>query len=226
MLKRIYKNFIRKALASQLIGFLIYLYLSMVFITSRRKFIFPDEFNIEKFQNESSVFAFWHGRMPLMFFLRPKNKQTNIFISKHADGKIIGNVSKFFDVNVIWGSSNKNPINSLRSMFEVLKKKECLAITPDGPRGPAFEINSNLARIASKYNVPIIPMTFASSRRKVFSSWDKFILPLPFSNIALIYGKPIQIPRNLTDSDVLEINGVIKKELDNICAKADKLVSP
>jgi lysophospholipid acyltransferase (LPLAT)-like uncharacterized protein len=225
MLKHIYKNFIRKALASQVVGFLIYLYLSMVFVTSRRKFIFADEFNMEKFQNESSVYAFWHGRMSLMFFMRSKNKLVNIFISSHADGKIIGNVSKFFDINVIWGSSNKNPMGSVRNIFAALAKKECMAITPDGPRGPRFEINSAIAKIASKYNVPVIPMTFASSRRKIFSSWDRFILPLPFSKLALIYGKPIKIPQSLTDEGLGRINAVIKKELDDICAKADQLVS-
>ena len=225
MLKNLYKKFFRKLLASRLIGVLIYLYILTVFLTSRRKIVAPKNFNMEKFQNKNSVYAFWHGRMTLMFFMRPKNKKTNIFISEHADGKIIGNVSKLFNVNVIWGSSNKNTMRAIKEIFTVLKKKECLAITPDGPRGPAFEINSNIVKIASKYNLCIIPWASGASKKKVFSSWDKFILPLPFGKLSLVYGNPIKVPPHVTDSQTKKINSSLKKELNAICKKADNLVS-
>lgn len=196
----------------------------MVFLTSRRKFIFPEGFNLEQFQNERSVYVFWHGRMVLMYFMRPKNKRTNIFISEHADGKIIGTVSRFFNVGVIWGSSNKDPIGSIKRILQALKKNECLAITPDGPRGPAFEINSNIVKIASKANLNIIPCAYGASKKKVFRSWDSFILPLPFGKLALTYGNPIKIPPNITDEEVKKINATIKKELNDICEQSDQLV--
>jgi lysophospholipid acyltransferase (LPLAT)-like uncharacterized protein len=224
MLKHIYKNFIRKLLASQLIGLLVYLYIFTVFLTSRRKFIFQKGFDEEKFQNESAIYVFWHGRMVLTGFMRPKNKKTNIVISDHADGRIIGTIGKLFNANIIWGSSNKNPLSVLKCIFTVLQQKECLAITPDGPRGPAFEINSNIVKIASKANLNIIPFSYGASKKKVFSSWDRFILPLPFGKIAFIYGKPIKIPPHVTNVQVNEINEVIKKELNDISNQSDQLV--
>lgn len=224
MLKRIYKNFIRKLLASRLIGLLIYLYISTVFLTSRRKVVVSETLNLEAFDNESSICVFWHGRMILMYFLRPKNNRTNIFSSSHADGKIIGTVSKLFKINVVWGSSNKNPLKAMREIFSVLKKGESLAITPDGPRGPAFEINSNIVRIASKYNLSIVPLTFGASRKKSFSSWDRFILPLPFGRLTFIYGNPIKVQANVTEKEIENINIAIKEELNAICQEADKLV--
>ncbi|NRA73864.1 MAG: lysophospholipid acyltransferase family protein [Rickettsiales bacterium] len=223
-LKLIYKNFIRKLLATQFVGFLAYLYILIVFLTSKKKTIYSQYFNTEKFHNTTSIYVFWHGRMILMYFLRPKNKKTNIFISAHADGKIIGRVSKFFNVGVIWGSSNKNPTHSLKKIFTALNQKECLAITPDGPRGPAFEINSNIVKIASKYNLCIIPVTSGMSKKKVFRSWDKFMLPLPFGKLSLIYGKPIKIPPQVTKEQVSLLNTTIKNELNAICKQADKLV--
>jgi lysophospholipid acyltransferase (LPLAT)-like uncharacterized protein len=224
VLKRIYKNFIRKFLASRLIGLLIYLYISTVFLTSRRKVVVAETLDLEAFHNESSIYAFWHGRMTLMYFMRPKNTRTNIFSSSHADGKIIGTVSKLFKVNVIWGSSNKNPLNAMKEIFSILKKGESLAITPDGPRGPAFEINSGVVKIASKYNLSIIPVTFGASRKKSFSSWDRFILPFPFGKLAFVYGNPIKVKTNVTDKDIENINAAIKKELNTICQEADQLV--
>jgi lysophospholipid acyltransferase (LPLAT)-like uncharacterized protein len=224
VLKRIYKNFIRKLLASRLIGLLIYLYISTVFLTSRRKIVVAETLDLEAFNNESSICVFWHGRMILMYFLRPKNNKTNIFSSSHADGKIIGTVSKLFKINVVWGSPNKNPFKAMREIFSVLKKGESLAITPDGPRGPAFEINSNIVRIASKYNLSIVPLTFGASRKKSFSSWDRFVLPLPFGKLTFIYGNPIKVQANVTNKEIENINSTIKKELNAICQKADQLV--
>ena len=225
MLKNLYKKFVRRFLASLPIGILIYLYILTVFITSRRKIIASKNFNMGKFQSESSIYAFWHGRMTLMFFMRPKNKKTNIFISEHADGKIIGNVSRLFNVNIIWGSSNKNTMQAIKKIFSVLKEKECLAITPDGPRGPAFEINSNIVKISSKYSLHIIPWTSGASKKKVFSSWDKFILPLPFGKLVFVYGNPIKVPPNVTDSQIKKISSALKRELNAICEKADNLVN-
>ena len=128
-------------------------------------------------------------------------------------------------MGVIWGSSNKNPTNSLKKIFAKLKEKECLAITPDGPRGPVFEINSNIVKIASKFKLNIIPVTFGASKKKIFKSWDKFMLPLPFSRISLIYGNPVEVPAELTEEQIYNLNSIIKKELNTICDQADKIAT-
>jgi len=223
MLKRVYKRFFKKLLATRGVGFLIYLYILMVSLTSKRRTVFAKSFNMKEFQSKSSIIAFWHGRMMLMYFLRPKNKKTSVFISEHADGKIIGNVSKLFNSRVIWGSSNKSPFRAIKEIFAALKAKESLGITPDGPRGPAREINSNIVKIASKHNLCIVPISYGTSRKRVFASWDNFILPLPFGKTIFIYGNPIKIPSGVTAEQVKKFNLALKTELDAISRRADEL---
>ena len=75
-------------------------------------------------------------------------------------------------------------------IIKCIKEKKSIVITPDGPRGPKYKINSAIIRLASKLQVPIISMSFSSSKVKVLNSWDYFIIPLPFSKIFINISSP------------------------------------
>ncbi len=149
----------------------------------------------------------------------------SILISTHADGKVIGMVSKLFGRKVIWGSSTRGWVDALKKILSILKCGESVVITPDGPRGPAQQINSAVVKISAKSGVGILPVTYGSRRKKLLRSWDKFILPLPFSKLSFVYGRPIILARNAPSSDIAGVELALKRELDRISVLADKLVS-
>ena len=73
-------------------------------------------------------------------------------------------------------------------------------MTPDGPRGPRMRISDGIVQAAKLAGVPIFPLTYSSSRRRVFGSWDRFVLPFPFSKGVFSWGDPIHVPRDMDDA--------------------------
>ncbi len=140
--------------------------------------------------------VFWHGEMIFQPFLYKKiqsNPNGRVIISRHADGKIAAKIIKFFGLKTIRGSTSKGAVSVLISAFRFLKKGEDLAITPDGPRGPYHSIADGIINIAQKSATPIIVFRLFAHDAWQLNSWDKFIIPKPFSHIYCVASEPIQI---------------------------------
>lgn len=224
-LKHIYKNFVRRLLASKFIGAIVWSYIWFVYATSRRIMSYPTTISMPALNKTNLIYAFWHNRLMMMYLMPCAAKQISILISEHSDGKIIGTVSELFGRKVIWGSSRRGWAAAIKNIFASLKQGISIAITPDGPRGPANEINSNIIKIASKSGCPIVPITYGVKRKKVFRSWDRFIFPLPFTKLSFVYGEPIKVSKHITSNDLKQFEIAIKNELDRISDVADQLVS-
>jgi len=193
-MRKAFKNFLKrnKCLLS-IITILLYWYLRFVYFTSRQKFIFYDNGNKEKFLNEQGViFAFWHNMLALSSaFIGHKNIYA--LISPHLDGKILNDLVGKFGGKVIVGSSHKNPLGALRSIIQKLSQGANIIVTPDGPKGPIYKVNSGITEIAYKYNKKLIPIVISTSRCFRLKSWDKLIIPLPFGTIKTIVGLPLEL---------------------------------
>src|ERR1700739_4204747 len=83
---------------------------------------------------------------------------------------------------------------ALRTMVKRLRGGDCVGITPDGPRGPAMTASVGIVNLARLAGVPIIPITYATSRRSVLPTWDCFHFPWPFGRGVYLWGEPIQVP--------------------------------
>jgi lysophospholipid acyltransferase (LPLAT)-like uncharacterized protein len=75
-------------------------------------------------------------------------------------------------------------------------------ITPDGPRGPRFEFKGGAITVAQLCGVPIVPLAYAARRAKIFGTWDKFVLPFPFSRIVIAIGELYLPPRKVTAEEM------------------------
>lgn len=143
-------------------------------------------------QNENGVIGvFWHGRMFLMSFLYP-GKSISLLISAHRDGEIIANVMKLFGHSLVRGSSKKGGSAALREMLKLLKSGSDLGITPDGPKGPAEVVKPGVAEVARLSGKYIIPTAFSAKPCIRATSWDRFMIPLPFSRAVLYAGTPLR----------------------------------
>ncbi|WP_419235116.1 lysophospholipid acyltransferase family protein [Rickettsia endosymbiont of Nabis limbatus] len=197
-MRKAFKKFLkRNKFILSLITILLYWYLRFVYFTSKQKFIFYDNGNKEKFLNEQgAIFAFWHNMLALSPAMFKGHRDVYALISPHLDGKILNDLVGKFSCKVIVGSSNKNPLGALRSIIEKLSQGANVIITPDGPKGPVYKVNSGITEIAYKYNKKLIPIVSTTSRCFRLKSWDKLIIPLPFCTIKIIVGSPLKLTDN------------------------------
>lgn len=138
-----------------------------------------------------AVFVSWHSRF-LMFLQYQQFGSFQAVTSASRDGEYMEYILKFFNHSAIRGSSRNKGTEALRAIFKIPRESLRLFITPDGPKGPRFQINGNVDSIARRFNVPVVPICYSASYAKVFKTWDRFIIPLPFiSKIILEFGEPI-----------------------------------
>ena len=113
------------------------------------------------------IIAFWHGRQ-VMMPLTYRGTSASILISQHRDGQIIANIMKSFGFGAVRGSSSRGGAQALRSLVNVGRQGQDVVVTPDGPRGPACQVQLGIIALAKLTGFPIVPLTFASSKKKAF----------------------------------------------------------
>ena len=105
--------------------------------------------------------------------------------------------------SVIEGSTNRNPSRALKEIISKINSGNNVVITPDGPRGPVYKINSSITKIAKKFDKPLIPVSCAANKYYELKSWDKMIIPKFFSKITVRFGAPIDLKENEEANDTL-----------------------
>jgi lysophospholipid acyltransferase (LPLAT)-like uncharacterized protein len=166
-------------------------------ITLRKRNIgseFPEKLHKE---GKPFIYAIWHTNVFLSpYFLR--NQSVHVLISASRDGELIHRVVRFFNNFSIRGSTSRGGIGALKSVITVLRKGSSVAITPDGPKGPAFKVQDGILFAAARSGAPIIPFHYEADRQWVFEkAWDKHRIPKPFSKVICSYGDPVYIPEDL-----------------------------
>ncbi len=136
-------------------------------------------------------------------------------ISSHGDGEFLSHAIESYGHPTIRGSSRKDSTNAMRGIIAAIKSGISICLTPDGPRGPRFKIKGNLTNLAVKYKLPIIPVCYSASRAKVLSTWDRFIIPYPFSKIIIELGDPVNLKKP-DDAFLEEVMNSQMKQLDEI----------
>ncbi len=218
MLKHHIKKFFKSKLGENFLSKFIVYYLKFVRFTSKLTIEYGEGFDKEKFKAANNhIFAVWHQELALAVFMFEDIKsRTRALVSPHSDGKILANIINDFGYKTISGSTNESATKALREIISILKDGENLVITPDGPKGPAKEINSNILAVAAKTSSFLVPMTI-SSRYIELRSWDRFHFPLPFSNIKVKFGKHIMPAGNKKSDDEF-----LKLSLDQLQEDARK----
>ncbi len=222
-MKRFLKYFFSLPSIQLVTSYVIYVYLHIVYFTSKKQIIFSEDFNYKKFCTNPEIYVFWHNRLALMPFARAPKFKVNVLISNHRDGMIIAKVMAIFGFNIITGSSTKNSYKALKSIITLANAKESVYLTPDGPKGPRYQINGNVIAVSSLCQKYIIPMSYSCTRSIIFNSWDKFIFPLPFNKIVISYGTPIKAPRKLNAEQITKLNNQLTLNLNLITKQVDQI---
>ena len=215
--KKLIKNFV----VQNILGFITSIYIYIVSITSTIKYknnSIPE--NYWK-NNQPFILAFWHNQLMTIGFAWKTQKKINILASGHSDGRFGAIVGKYFNLNNI-PTHNKNKKFSLRNIFKLLHQKTYIGITPDGPRGPKEKVSEGIIKIAKASGIPIIPIGFCSSKNFRLKSWDSFLITLPFSKCCFVWGKPIKIPKKISDKKISDFQNLLEKSI-NECVKEAKI---
>lgn len=142
--------------------------------------------------DQNFILALWHGHMlPLLFaFWR---EGYHCFISPHRDGEYIARAVEALDHHTIRTSLRDRRVKSLVKAFRVARRGGKMAITVDGPVGPAFEVKPGVIHLAAKAKLPVVPIAGLASRAVFASSWDHFCVPLPLGEVHVRIGEPHRI---------------------------------
>ncbi|MBM4308158.1 MAG: DUF374 domain-containing protein [Deltaproteobacteria bacterium] len=165
--------------------------------------------------------AFWHDRI-LMMPLEYRGKKLSFLVSPHRDGLIIGRALKRFGLIPIYGSSNREGSSALKEMVKTIQNGSDMAIVPDGPRGPRHHLQFGVIELARRTGNPILPLAFSASKKKIFKTWDRFLLPYPFSKGVFVWGEPIYVDSNLDRNNLEEKRLFVERRLNEITEEADR----
>jgi len=172
----------------------------------------------------SFIVAFWHGRLLMMPLAWHRLTAFHMLISAHPDGRIIAGAMTYFDIDTIAGSTRRGGSAAFRAMLKRLKEGACVGITPDGPRGPAMNASLGIINIARRAQVPIVPLTYATSRRRVLGTWDRFHLALPFGRGVYLWGEPIEIAADLDDAGLEHARRLVEIRMLEMVHEAERHV--
>ncbi|MDL1987346.1 MAG: lysophospholipid acyltransferase family protein, partial [Deltaproteobacteria bacterium] len=165
--------------------------------------------------------AVWHSRMLLLNYLT-KGSEGTAMVSGSEDGEFVARILKRQGHEAIRGSTTRGGIKALSSLIKKLKEKQRPSIIiPDGPQGPRFKVKLGIIILARETGYPILPFSYSAKRMKVFASWDRFILPYPFTKCLGIYGNPFFVPKDAGKDDLMRYRNLLEKELGRLTLEAD-----
>ncbi|MEO2083274.1 MAG: lysophospholipid acyltransferase family protein [Desulfurobacteriaceae bacterium] len=141
-----------------------------------------------------AIFAFWHGRifaLPVAF--SGYGGKVAVLISRHRDGQLAASLVEKFGFRTVRGSTGKGKggEKAFFEMVNLLKSGISVALTPDGPRGPREKVKPGIVKLSKVTQLPIYPISFSAKGIRL-NSWDRFLLPYPFSKTVIIVGEPLE----------------------------------
>ena len=169
------------------------------------------------------IYASWHQRFfpGITFFA--KRKPISIMISQSKDGELISRIVNQLGWHPVRGSSSRGGGKALREVYTLAKKGYKIAHIVDGPRGPRGVVKPGLLIISKVSGMPILPTITSAEKKWVFNSWDRFMVPKPFSRVIIRFGNEINIPKNLRGQDFENKRASIENTLKKLYTETDSL---
>jgi lysophospholipid acyltransferase (LPLAT)-like uncharacterized protein len=164
--------------------------------------------------NENYIGALWHNRLLIFPFVLRRffpNRHGAALISASRDGDLLADVIHRFKFDVVRGSSSRLGASAILQLSETLASGRDVVITPDGPRGPAYELGPGIVFLAQKSGATVLPVNMEYSRCWRVQSWDRFIVPRPFSKVRVIIGLPHRV-RSTSNPEEFEAERVRLQE--------------
>ena len=154
-------------------------------------------------QGRPVVLSLWHDELFPLIYLK---RQLNIIalVSQSDDGDLLAGVLERMGLETARGSSSRGGVKALLAAARRMREAGlCGCVTVDGPRGPRHEVKEGAIFLASRADAPIVPIRLFMERRKLFKSWDRFQLPLPFSRVTMVCGDAYRVECDVRDPEAV-----------------------
>ncbi len=173
---------------------------------------------------DAGLILFWHGRILMSphtywVFRGKRSAPPYMLISQHGDGRLIAFAVRLLGIRSVAGSSSRGGTRAVLEILKIVEKGSDVGFTPDGPRGPLHECKDGVALVAQRTGVPVYPMAYSTERHWQLRSWDRMIIPKPFSRGVAVVGNPIRIS---ADEDREIARKRIQDALHEVTQQADQ----
>jgi hypothetical protein len=164
------------------------------------------------------IAAVWHQRfLPALAYVTKFRKfKPNVMISQSSDGELIASLASRLGLVPVRGSSTRGGREALMAMLRAIKKNPGVIHIVDGPTGPKGVVKPGLTAMAQVTGAPIFPVIISAEKAWVMRSWDRFLVPKPFSTVTIRWGEPLVVPRG-TRLDQLE---AFRKQVERLLLEA------
>lgn len=144
------------------------------------------------------IWMFWHNRMLIVPSLYSrytrKFRKAAVLTSASRDGAMLASVMRRFGLEAVRGSSSRRGAQAMIECRRLLRKNYYIGITPDGPRGPLYQMQPGVIQLARLCAVPVVPITVEYEKAWRLKSWDRFFIPKPFSVVHVRFLPFIHVP--------------------------------
>lgn len=197
------KHQIRGNRMSFFLGYLAWAAMKLWSITLRYEVNGSRGISAPEIGKDPVIFALWHNRIftmpPIWRRTGGKNRSTVVLTSASKDGTTLATAMKMFGLGAIRGSSSRRAVSALIGMKKALKEGFDVCVTPDGPKGPRYEVQPGVIKIAQTCGVQIIPIHVRYSSAWRLKTWDRFVIPKPFSRVTVVFAEPRIIEKGISE---------------------------
>jgi lysophospholipid acyltransferase (LPLAT)-like uncharacterized protein len=170
------------------------------------------------------VASSWHSCLiPSTYIFR--HFGIRVMSSNSYDGEYMGRIIRKFGFVAVKGSSSRNAVRALLGLRRALEDGWTVAFTLDGPRGPRRKVKPGPVALARSSGMALTTFHAAVDKAWVLNTWDRLMIPLPFSRVLVRFGKLIPVPRNASDQDIERYTEELQASLDRVCDFAEANVS-
>jgi lysophospholipid acyltransferase (LPLAT)-like uncharacterized protein len=168
----------------------------------------------------SRIMAGWHGRTLLaaLFF---KGQGLVTIISQSKDGEMQDRIFRWFGFRTIRGSTGRGGVTALRESIEALRRGAVMAFTPDGPRGPSGVVQLGIVLMAKRSGAAIVPVGVAATRFWTAPTWDRYMVPKPFSRCLMVFGEPVTVSPKADDAELERTRAEFEAEMHRLQSLAE-----
>ncbi len=201
-----------------------YAIIRLYFCLIRIRSIGEDSIMQHLHQGGKAIAAIWHQRIFLVvtYARRFGEFAPSVMISQSRDGDMIADVCRRLNFRPVRGSSSRGGREALATMVADLAEHPFAVHAVDGPQGPRGIIKAGLISMAQLSGVPIVPVSISVNRAWVLNSWDRFLIPKPFSTVFVHWGTPIPVPAALDNAAFEALRREVEATLRQMQDDADR----
>jgi len=172
---------------------------------------------------ERIIFSIWHNRLALSLVMYERfvvrfapERRMAAMVSASRDGGMLARILERFRVEPVRGSSSRRGPQALRELVSWAERGYDLAITPDGPRGPRYQVQEGVISTAQLTGLPIVPVSCHLDWKVQIESWDRFQVPLPFARCRVRIGELVRVPREASETEREALRQKLQQTMDAI----------